>query len=387
MPRIRKPARAIRWKGAWHVFHTDYSAFPPVQRRVLCEGLGATTAEQRTELVRQYRARELREQHESVYRAGGSAYDVRLLATLDEYEADVAKRVQARESSGVRVGLAEASGVRIQASLRNLRAFVANRRLDTLRCGDLTARHVEDFIHWLAVNRGERSEHTLNLDLRNLRTFVNWLARLRPARLREPSLVSGAIKMIPAQPPAPTALSPVQLQAFWQTARQHSPRVAPLFRFLAVTGCRRGEALALHWADVDLERGRVTFRAQKTGRYRILPLVGAPEGDVAPLLLAEMRAWRQADPHSETVFSHFPGTAWDNVSALAQVHITPQELRQNFTSYAASLGIPPAVCALWQGHSVAVAERFYRAQVLDRLHAATLEGAMGFSESDIVNKA
>ncbi|MBV6514397.1 MAG: hypothetical protein HPKKFMNG_00020 [Planctomycetes bacterium] len=55
-------------------------------------------------------------------------------------------------------------------------------------------------------------------------------------------------------------------------------------------------------------------------------------------------------------------------------------LRQNFTSYAASLGIPAAVTALWQGHVKVVAERFYRAQVLERHQGNSLEQAMGMSK-------
>jgi integrase len=36
-------------------------------------------------------------------------------------------------------------------------------------------------------------------------------------------------------------------------------RLAPVWQFLAMTGCRRGEAAGVRWSDVDLERGLVTF--------------------------------------------------------------------------------------------------------------------------------
>lgn len=57
--------------------------------------------------------------------------------------------------------------------------------------------------------------------------------------------------------------------------------------------------------------------------------------------------------------------------------ITPQGLRKNFTSYAASLGVPAAVCAMWQGHSAQVAEDFYRQQVLEPAAAPSMQAAMG----------
>jgi integrase len=34
----------------------------------------------------------------------------------------------------------------------------------------------------------------------------------------------------------------------------------PLFRLMLATGLRRGEALALHWADVDLDAGQLPVR-------------------------------------------------------------------------------------------------------------------------------
>ena len=37
-------------------------------------------------------------------------------------------------------------------------------------------------------------------------------------------------------------------------------RLHPLWVFLATTGTRRGEALALRWSDVDLTAGRATYR-------------------------------------------------------------------------------------------------------------------------------
>ena len=36
-------------------------------------------------------------------------------------------------------------------------------------------------------------------------------------------------------------------------------RLYPLWRFLAMTGCRRGEALGLTWRDLDIEGGRVAI--------------------------------------------------------------------------------------------------------------------------------
>ena len=49
-----------------------------------------------------------------------------------------------------------------------------------------------------------------------------------------------------------------QLGAFLDTTS--GERLGPLWRFLAMTGCRRGEALGLSWESVDLDEGRVQIR-------------------------------------------------------------------------------------------------------------------------------
>ncbi len=51
-----------------------------------------------------------------------------------------------------------------------------------------------------------------------------------------------------------------------------SPWVAPMFEFSVETACRRGEALKLRWADVDLSRRLAVLRGTKTGGSRIIPL-------------------------------------------------------------------------------------------------------------------
>lgn len=48
--------------------------------------------------------------------------------------------------------------------------------------------------------------------------------------------------------------SGTELRAFLGSVRDD--RLAACWRFLAMTGCRRGEALGLRWRDLDLDRGR-----------------------------------------------------------------------------------------------------------------------------------
>jgi len=52
------------------------------------------------------------------------------------------------------------------------------------------------------------------------------------------------------------------------------PGCATAIRMAALTGCRMGEVLALHWTDVDLERGALTIREAKAGGR--VHVIGAP---------------------------------------------------------------------------------------------------------------
>lgn len=51
-----------------------------------------------------------------------------------------------------------------------------------------------------------------------------------------------------------------------------SPHLAPIVTFMLFTGCRVGEALALEWRDVSLERAHAVFQETKNDDRRGIPL-------------------------------------------------------------------------------------------------------------------
>ncbi|MCZ7607003.1 MAG: tyrosine-type recombinase/integrase [Planctomycetota bacterium] len=423
MGRAKKPARVRRWRGEWYLFYTDYSTGRQV--RVACSSLKAFNAEQRKDLEQEYRGKEVNERAEVLKRGGGLAYDRLLSDEIDDYLEATEKRVKAREANPkARSGLSAKTSEVITHVLGHFKAWLTAKRRHETQTGQLDGPTLTEYIDDLAAEPArlgnkdvKRSPATVNQYIRTVKTCLTWINSRRPPRFPDYAYLAGSLKPLREDATTPTAYSSAELKAFlkkalererpvkvvevkrtktatgkaekfqMQTVKNAATPVSRLFLLLALTGCRVGEALNLKWSDVDLERGRITIRAQKTGRTRWLPLQGAPEGAVAPNLVKLMKKWREENeqrvyvlPHDDLDSPVFPKGAWQGVVlATKGPRISPQRLRQNFTSYAASLGIPAAVTALWQGHGVEVAEKHYRAQVLDRQDGDSIESAMGLA--------
>lgn len=116
--------------------------------------------------------------------------------------------------------------------------------------------------------------------------------------------------------------TPEQLVRFLEASRPH--RLSALFRVLAVTGLRPGEAIALHWSDVDLVDGACRVRWQYVdagGGARLGPpktRTGARLVPLDPTTVATFREHRRQQlseagnggaPMSRTIWSSLEKTA------------------------------------------------------------------------------
>ena len=127
------------------------------------------------------------------------------------------------------------------------------------------------------------------------------------------------------------------------------PAVACL-RFLALTGWRSGEALALRWRDIDLARRVAVLAETKTGRS-VRPLSRAACDVLAALpRLGDGRLVFPAT-RGDGVMSGFKGFA-RRILALGALprDITPHILRHSFASTAADLGHSELAIASLLGH-------------------------------------
>jgi integrase len=244
------------------------------------------------------------------------------------------------------------------------------------------------------------------------------MAGLVPALTRD--AITDAMKALPVPREQAEYLAPAQLQRLLEAAERHDAAmfyetreehaglrlrgttrryepIAPFAAFLALTGCRRGEALGLTWADVDLDAvdtqgrvvGEIRLRAASTKTHRART-IGLEVSPALRALLAAMKLRAARDADAQHVFGGANAYTADLVETararLIDEYGAPkfdwQMLRSTCATYLTNApGIFGAATVFMSarqlGHSVAVAERHYLG--VHRgipSHAHSLEAAM-----------
>ncbi|GGK38036.1 integrase [Deinococcus malanensis] len=202
------------------------------------------------------------------------------------------------------------------------------------------------------------------------------------------------------------ALSPEQLEAFLNAAAPFEELAGPVFHITGLLGLRRGEAAALRWAHVDLQRGTVHVR-DNLAVVRGRPTPGTPKteaGDrtvpLAPETVALLVAWKFRQQElgrmvgekwvdSGHVFTTVKGTPFhpDRLSKLARAlgvqagleHVTFHGLRHTSASLHLARGVPAEVVKTWLGHeNVSLTLNTYRTVYghEHRLHVTGMSGLL-----------
>jgi integrase len=119
--------------------------------------------------------------------------------------------------------------------------------------------------------------------------------------------------------------------------------------FLTLTGWRSGEALALRWSEVDLERRTASLGDTKTGR------------SMRPLSHAACKVLRKTTRVGDWVFPATRGDGrmggfpkmWARIAKLGELptSVTPHTLRHSFASLAGDLGYSETTIAALLGHA------------------------------------
>lgn len=158
------------------------------------------------------------------------------------------------------------------------------------------------------LEREGRADGEGGLSARTVRYLHTILHSALKAAVRDGKLsVNPADKAVPPSPreaasPEMKTWTGEELSTFldWSKARQDELHIA--WTLLAMTGMRRGEALALRWGDIDFEAGTIAVRRSagliKTKGEGEQIIVGPPKSgksrviDIDPMTVQALRTWR-----------------------------------------------------------------------------------------------
>jgi integrase len=179
-----------------------------------------------------------------------------------------------------------------------------------------------------------------------------------------------------AKAPPPKTWSAAELRAFLKHVAED--RLYALWLTYATTGLRRGEALGIRWAALDLDAGQLSVRTERVvaagaihesepKSARGLRTVALDAGTVAALhahrkrQLEERLAWGPAYEDDGLVFCREDGTLLhpstvskrfgELVAGLEVPHVSLHGLRHTWASLALQAGVNPKVVSERLGHA------------------------------------
>jgi integrase len=128
------------------------------------------------------------------------------------------------------------------------------------------------------------------------------------------------------------------------------PAAIATARFLALTGWRSGEALALRWDEIDLPRRSVALGDTKTGKS-VRPLSHAACDLLRSLPRSGDLVFPATRGDGDVILSGFK-KMWKKIAKLGKLpaDVTPHTLRHSFTSLANDLGYSDPTIAALVGH-------------------------------------
>ena len=164
-------------------------------------------------------------------------------------------------------------------------------------------------------------------------------------------------------------LTPTQLDTFLHNIAGHETE--KYFYFLLLTGCRRSEALAVRWSDIDFEKKTLHVPGTKTETSdRVIPLFA----DVEKLVLSISRT-------DERLFDFRPDYVTHVFKEFCPEHKL-HDLRHTFATVCMENGVPIKVVQNWLGHSKIDTTANIYSHVTKKINeeeAAKLNGVFGLT--------
>lgn len=135
-----------------------------------------------------------------------------------------------------------------------------------------------------------------------------------------------------------SALTRSEVSEFISVIERH--RLKNYYTFCLLTGCRRSEALAVLWSDIDLEKNQLHIPGTKTDLSdRYIPLY------------PELKKLLDAIPRkNDKIFNHYPNYVTRTFKKLCPAHKL-HDLRHTFATRCLESGVAMKVVQTWLGHA------------------------------------
>jgi integrase len=238
-------------------------------------------------------------------------------------------------------GVTEGTLYEIALSLRNFERLVG-------RCS--SRQITQNVIDKFTLQRGtEVKRPTLNKDIRNLRTFINWCRRKR--------YLNGEIEIreLKEEERPVKSLNDIQIRKLLVTAAPYRSMKMRILLALG-TGLRRGDIESLKVSNLDFIQNRITTTSRKTGKRMDSRPVPAP-------VMTELRRLVSGlNTEEGRLFNgNFSHKRWRKIcedAGLADLRF--HDLRKTFCSILAQRGVSTAVTQrLLEHSSAALTNRIY----------------------------
>lgn len=206
--------------------------------------------------------------------------------------------------------------------------------------------------------------------------------------------VNPALRARPPKVQPPRLAVPTVEQAQILLRAVANDRLKALWYFIALTGCRRGEALGLFWTDVNWDAGTATITRALVGKARKRTLhdpktvKGRRTMDLGPELVQILRAHRD----QQRLESQAAGPNWQDSGYVFTTRtggrLDPDGVRKRFKVVLKQAGLPRTIrihdlrhflATVWLAHGVqgkVVSERLGHASsvITDTLYAHVMPG-------------
>ncbi len=197
-----------------------------------------------------------------------------------------------------------------------------------------------EFYKTKRAKEGKRAS-TINKEIRQFQSIISTARAMgiSASKIKVKPIAEGRRRVV--------AWSKDEIAKLLKSASEHAPQLLPILVFLANTGCRRGEALALEWPMVDLERRLVRIEPNEEWKPKNNKPREIPIPDVLVPWLSGKREGRWVFPSRKGIrYAQWPKDALERVRDEAGITGGVHRLRHSYATF--FLSKCPDICLLGQ---------------------------------------